>query len=90
MRVRRLKTIAKWINENTKFTATIRRSYCDTDRKPRGYRYITSPGKGRHGYLLEVRNDKGEIIYDHDSAETYRTNAEVENWIKRGMPSRRL
>lgn len=85
---RKLKTIAEWINKNTKYTATIRKSHCNTDRKPKGFRYITSKGKGRWGYLLEVKNAKGEIIYDHDSAETYRTNAEVEEWIKQGMPER--
>ena len=78
---RKLKTIVKMINEEWDgYHAIINSSYSNTDRKPAGYRYITTVGKGRHGYKIEVYKD-GILVFDHDSSETYRTNGEVEYWI---------
>lgn len=78
---RRLSTIAKDINDNCDgFTAEIVRGYCNTDRKVGRLRW---PGKGREGNRLIVRNANCEVIFDHNAAETYRTNAEVEEWLAR-------
>lgn len=76
---RRLSTIAKDINDNCDgFTAVIERGYCNTDRKIGRLRW---PGKGREGTRLIVRNANGKVVFDHNAAETYRTNAEVEAWL---------
>ena len=84
---RKLETIAKWINENTEYRAVIHRTTVNTDRPiPKGLCYRTHVGKGRVGLLLEVYNKNGELRYQHNSAETYRNNQEVEHWIKDGMP----
>jgi hypothetical protein len=71
----RLGTIAKWINANTTLVATIERGFCDTDRKFKGSR-LRWPGKGRWGNRLIVRRG-GIVVLDHNSAETYRYNAEA-------------
>lgn len=77
---RRLKTIAEWMNTNMPgYTAEIREGFCNTDRKCGRLRI---PGKGRYGNRLIVRK-QGDIVLDHNSAETYRTNEEVEDWLKR-------
>jgi hypothetical protein len=74
----RLATLAGAINQkmNGKFFASIEPGFCNTDRKIPGTR-LRHPGKGRRGNKLVVRNRKGEIVLTHDSAETYRTNAEA-------------
>ena len=79
---RRLKTIAKWINENVpELNATVQPSTYSTDRKIGRLRW---PGKGRKGNRLIVTRKRGDVvIIDHNSAETYRTNAEVEEWLAR-------
>jgi predicted Zn-ribbon and HTH transcriptional regulator len=78
---RRLATIAREINEDIPgFTATIERGYCNTDRKMGRLRW---PGKGREGNRLIVRNEAGKVVLDHNAAETYRNNAEVEEWLGR-------
>jgi len=78
---RRLKTIAKYINENLPgLTATVNSSWSSTDQKAAGYRYITNPGKGRSGNRLKVFS-QGTLVFDHDSSKTYRTNDEVEQWL---------
>lgn len=84
-KARRLKTLAAVINASGKYTATIERSFCNTDRKPRGFRYITHKGRGRWGNKLIVRNKKGAVVFEHDAAQTYRCNAEVEEWIRRSL-----
>jgi hypothetical protein len=71
----RLATIAKWINANTTLTAKIERGFCDTDRKFKGSR-LRWPGKGRWGNRLIVRHGT-KVVLDHNSAETYRYNAEA-------------
>jgi hypothetical protein len=81
---RKLKTIAAWINDNLpELEARTRASHCNTDRQPRGCRYITHKGKGRRGTLISVyrRTDLVRPIYTHDGAQTYRTNDEVERWL---------
>lgn len=75
---RRLKQIAEWINANMpNYTAEIVEGYCDTDRKAGRLRI---PGKGRYGNRLIVRK-AGAVVLDHNSAETYRRNEEVEQWL---------
>jgi len=78
---RRLATIAKEINEVTPYTATIVRGYCNTDRKIAGTR-LRWPGKGREGNRLIVRDEGGNVVLDHNAAETYRMNSEVEEWLE--------
>ncbi len=75
---RRLKQIAEWINANMpSYTAEIVEGYCNTDRKAGRLRI---PGKGRYGNRLIVRK-AGAVVLDHNSAETYRRNEEVEQWL---------
>lgn len=79
---RRLLTIAKWINENLpELRAHVEEGHCNTDRKIGRLRW---PGKGRTGNQLLVyrKVDKVKVL-DHNSAETYRSNAEVEYWLDR-------
>lgn len=94
---RRLATIAKWINENIpELEAEIEESFCNTDRKYKGSR-LRFPGKGRTGNRLLVwlrsmpRHERTQVasmrtspnyVYCHDGAETYRSNSEVEEWLK--------
>lgn len=79
---RRLKTIAKDINENYPgLAAKIVRGYCDTDRKIPGTR-LRWPGKGRAGNRLVVTDESGNVVLDHNAAETYRCNEEVEQWLR--------
>lgn len=82
-KARRLPTIAKWINENTDHKAVIDEGYCNTDRTPRGFRYITHLGKGRYGNRIKVTNPNNEVVLEHNSAETYRMNYEVEQWLEK-------
>ena len=77
---RQLATIAKWINENVStLHARIEPGYCNTDRKMGRVRW---PGKGRTGNRLIVTRYR-TVVLDHNAAETYRTNAEVERWLAR-------
>ncbi len=78
---RKLKTIARMINDEWDgYRATCESSYSSTDRKPAGFVYITSVGKGRWGFEIMVyRGDTR--IFSHDSSATYRTNREVEDWV---------
>jgi hypothetical protein len=80
MMSRRLKTIANWINSNMPdYKASIQKSSFSTDRKISGTR-LRWPGKGREGNRLIIT--KGTVIVlDHNSAETYRQNWEVERWL---------
>jgi hypothetical protein len=78
---RRLKTIARYINEThgDKLRAEVEQSYCNTDRKVGRLRW---PGKGRYGNRLIVTDvETGRTLLDHDAAETYRRNDEVEYWL---------
>lgn len=85
----RLKTLAKLIKELwPDLDVKIERGYCNTDFKPRGCRYITRKGKGRYGNRLVVRQPEGNdffkwpVLLNHNSAETYRHNGEVVEWIE--------
>lgn len=81
-RARRLSAIAAWINSNLAangFVARIEEGYCNTDRKAGRLRI---PGKGRTGNRLVVERN-GAVVLDHNSAETYRHNGEVEEWLRR-------
>jgi hypothetical protein len=75
---RRLKAIAKDINENMDgYTAEISEGYCNTDRK---IGRLRSPGKGRYGNKITIYKNGAEV-FEHNSAETYRYNEEVEEWL---------
>lgn len=76
---RRLKTLAQEINTIEGLTAEVVEGFFNTDRKVGRLR---RPGKGRYGNRLIVRDAQGNIILDHNGAETYRTNEEVENWLE--------
>jgi hypothetical protein len=81
---RRLKTIAKWINEHLapELHAQVDSVFVNTDRpKPKGLRYRVHTGKGRHGNRLVVRDGSGNKLLDHNAAEAYRYNWEVEMWL---------
>jgi len=91
-KARRLKAIAEWINSNLpELIALIERGHCNTDRKPKGMRYITHKGKGRVGNRIKVyvrrsyHKDglRAQPLLDHNAAETYRTNREVEDWLSK-------
>jgi len=75
---RRLKTLADEINRVPGYRAVLERGYCNTDRKVGRLR---SPGKGRWGTRLIVYGPGGEVVLDHNSAEAYRRNSEVEDWL---------
>ena len=81
---RRLKSIAQHINLTwSSYTAEIVEGYCNTDRKIPGSR-LRHVGMGRTGNRLIVRDTRtGKIVFDHNAAETYRTNAEVEAWVRK-------
>jgi len=50
-----------------------------TDRKIGRLRW---PGKGRYGNRLIVRDEATQLVLlDHNAAETYRSNDEVESWL---------
>jgi len=76
---RRLKTLAKEINNLPGYTAEIVEGYCNTDRK---IGRLRSPGKGRYGNQLIVKDLQGNVVLDHNAAETYRYNEEVERWLE--------
>lgn len=90
MKARRLKALCAVINQSSKFEARIERSFCNTDWKPRGFRYIVRKGKGRWGNKLIVCpvGDFWHPVFTHDAAETYRCNKEVEEWIKEHLPKK--
>lgn len=80
-RAPRLATLARMIEALPHaLRCELSEGYCNTDRQPKGCRYITRTGKGRTGTRLTVRNRHGIIVLDHNSAETYRTNQEVLDW----------
>ena len=60
------------------------------DRRPKGCRYITSPGKERDGKKLVVNDrakqgkfgyTRGSIVKEHDPLHPYRSNDEVARWV---------
>ena len=78
----RLTTLARYINDHLPgYEAKIEEGYCDTDRKAGRLRI---QGRGRTGNRIKVRRRAtGEVVLDHNSAETYRSNSEVVAWIAR-------
>jgi hypothetical protein len=92
MKARRLKVIAEEINRlYPMFTAKIEAGYSNTDRKIVGSR-LRVPGKGRRGNRLVVRwrslsqFDPRSLVLDHNAAEAYRYNGEVERWLSSEAP----
>ena len=78
-----IKSCAREIKDRWPFLSVIvERGYCNTDRKPKGFRYITKPGKGRWGTRLIVRDRRSKVLLDHNNAETYRRVSEVQCWIE--------
>jgi hypothetical protein len=78
-----LRRMAEYIEAMLGYRTEIVEGYYNTDRKPRGFRYITSSGKGRRGNRLLVFDAADNKLLDHNSAETYRHNTEVASWILR-------
>ena len=76
--MRRLKTLAAIINTCDCCVAEIVPGFSNTDRKIGRLRHA---GKGRRGNRLIVKDLTGRVVLDHNSAETYRSNSEVEAWI---------
>jgi hypothetical protein len=72
-----LKEMGDFINERLGYKVRIEKGECNTDRKAGRLRI---PGKGRIGNRLIVTH-KGQVLLDHNSAETYRHNTEVAKWI---------
>lgn len=88
MTPRKLTTMARWLKENCpELDIIFSRSYTSTDRQPRGMRYITHKGKGKHGHLLELRRDE-DLLLSHDSSHTYRTNDEVVRYVTEYLEGR--
>lgn len=82
-RTPRISVLAEFIKtEMPELRVSVEQGYCNTDRKPAGFRFITSPGKGRKGNRLKVQNKDGTFLLDHNSAETYRSNDEIVRWIR--------
>ena len=89
-----VKYVNMFLAQSLGVTATLRTSWSSTDRPVPGTR-LRHPGRGRTGRKLEVFNDaampfplpwggtakKGEVVFSHDSSETYRHNTEVCQWI---------
>ena len=86
---RRLNTLARWINENSKqYEAEIVEGYCNTDRQLCAGSRIRVEGKGREGNKIIIRDrETNKIVKEHNSAETYRYNYEVEDWVNRNIPN---
>jgi hypothetical protein len=79
---RQLRTIARDINENHPgLRADIVEGYLNTDT-PVGRLRI--PGKGRYGNRIIVRRESdGAVVLNHNAADDYRRNEEVESWLAR-------
>jgi len=86
---RRLATLAKWINENSKqYKAEIIEGYCNTDRQLYAGSRIRIEGKGREGNKIIIRDkETNKIVKEHNSAETYRYNYEIEDWVNKNIPN---
>ena len=71
--------MARYINATMpQYNATVRSSWSNTDRK---IGRLRSPGKGREGNKLTVKDSSEHKVFEHDSSETYRHNTEVAQWI---------
>jgi hypothetical protein len=67
---------ARWPHLDVEVT----QGHANTDRKIGRLRW---PGKGRTGARIIVRNAKGEVLLDHNQAETYRRVSDVVEWMER-------
>lgn len=85
----RLKVLAELITWYLGYRTVLGRGYCSTDRHIPGTR-LRREGKGREGTLLEVFGRKGERIFKHNAADTYRCNQDVANWLVAEMIRRKL
>lgn len=102
-RARRLKKIAEWVNEHQELLglkASIGPTSVWKERRAPGLRY-TFGGRSVDGTLLEFRATRKlvmpepdgrtikarELVHSHNSAETYRENADVERWLARFVTS---
>lgn len=81
---RQLKTIVRYINENSeklRIRATIEASFVSTDRKIPGTR-CRAPGKGIRGQRVQVFYlPTGEKVLDHNSAHAHRPTRKLEEWL---------
>jgi hypothetical protein len=74
-----IKSLAAEIQQRwPKLQVKVERGYCNTDRKIGRLRW---PGKGRWASRLVVTDAKGNLLLDHNNAETYRRTREVRAWI---------
>ena len=80
LRGKRLKTLARFIEEHLGLKTEIVEGYCNTDRHIPGTR-LRHVGKGRYGNKLIIKDQKEKVVFEHNSAETYRYNGEVVDWI---------
>lgn len=79
VRCPRLKTLAKYINEFVDgYTARVRGGYHESCRV---YGRVAITGNCRSTTILEVRNSDGVLAVRHNSAEAYRSNYEIVDWI---------
>lgn len=80
---RRLKTLARIINENMDdLHASVEYGWESTD-SPIPDARLRRVGKGRSTYKLVVTIDStGQIVFSHNGAETYRRNDEVVQWLE--------
>jgi len=80
---RRLATIAKEINERIEgLTAEVVPGYTGIEHMPSGVR-IRHPVRGKWGNRIIVRNSRGDVVLDHNGAEFYKRNGEVDFWLKK-------
>lgn len=82
-----LKALGRYVEERFPFLRVeIGKGYCNTDTRVAGTRFIRR-GKGRTGTLFTVfRRKTNERVFQHNAAETYRRNSEVERWIQDEAP----
>lgn len=77
---RRLKTIAKEINETLPgYTANVTAERLDTDGRVGRLRI---PRKGTPGNCLRVYDAKCREVLSHHTGDPYRTNKDVEEWLQ--------
>jgi len=77
-----IKRLAKEIRAaHPKWRVEVDQGTCNTDRQPRGCRYITHVGKGRKASRIKVYDAKGVLLLSHNNAETYRRVSEVREWM---------
>lgn len=90
MKARRLKVIANWINTHRALlglVAVVRATTFNTDQPIPGTR-LRHRGRGRKGNEIIVRREDdhdpwSRPLLQHNAAETYRSNDEVERWLTR-------